>query len=386
MSEINSKKISVNNIIVVILFITPHVFLSIFPKSFSSYYSIIIYTFALGFFIRKGNYLSSKYKKEILFASCFVFFGIINLLLKNSTLLFNIASPLFGLFGYLYLRRNIKMNLSIIKYVIICFYVYFYFVYYSVIPDYFFRLGFDEDAVVFDNSSSNAISMTLDMLLFIYLILNKYYKSYHIKTIFYFSIINLVLVFIQQSRAGLLVALILFFISFYEFNKKNSKRFLMLLTFTIPIIFVYYFKEILNIYDLFFGEYNFINVTEDVRSQAREYFFSNLNINNFFIGYPDNTIFASHLDADMMYTYNVFLDVWNRYGFITFCVLISVLLYRFYNHKSFYFPLYYFLPFLAYSFVESIFFPNYWDCFIYLLIFTPNQNQKLNVKKYTKFN
>ena len=65
MLEINSKKISVNNIIVVVLFITPHVFLSIFPKSFSSYYSIIIYTFALGFFITKGHYLSSKYKKEI---------------------------------------------------------------------------------------------------------------------------------------------------------------------------------------------------------------------------------------------------------------------------------------------------------------------------------
>ena len=380
MSEINLKKISVNNIIVVVLFITPHIFLSIFPKAFSTYYSIIIYSFALGFFIIKSNYLSFKYKAEILFALCFMFFGTINLLLKNSTSLFNIVSPLFGLFGYLYLRRNIKMNLNIIKYVFICFYVYFYFVYYSVIPDYFFRPGFDEDAVVFDNSSSNAISMTFDFLLFIYLTLNKYYKSFHIKTIFYFSIINLVLVFVQQSRAALLIALILFFISFYEFNKKNAKRFLWLLTFIIPSLFVYYFKEILNIYDLFFSEYNLINISEDVRSQAREYFFSNLNINNFFIGYPDNTIFASHLGEDMMYTYNVFLDVWNRYGFITFCVLISVLLYRLYKNNRYYFPLYYFIPFLVYSFVESIFFPNYWDCFIYLLIFTPIQNQKLNVK------
>ena len=172
--------------------------------------------------------------------------------------------------------------------------------------------------------------------------------------------------------------MVLFIISFYEFNKKNAKRSLLLFTFTIPILFVYNFKEILVIYDLFFGEYNLINVVEDVRSQARKYFFSNLNINNFFIGYPDNTIFASHLGADMLYTYNVFLDVWNRYGFILFCTLVFVLINRFFRHKKYFFPLYYFIPFLAYSFVESIFFPNFWDCFIYLLIFTPIQNQNIN--------
>ena len=374
------KKISLNNVIVVFLFLTPHIFLSIIPEVYSSFYSVLLYCLALIFFLVKSKYLNSTYNSEILFAICFIFFGFINLILKNSTAFFNIASPLFGLFGYLYLRRNIKMNINIIKYVIICFYLYFYFIYYSVIPDYFFRPGFDEDAIVFDNSSSNAISMTLVMLLFIYLILNKYYKSYHIKTIFYFSIINLVLVFIQQSRAGLLIALILFFISFYEFNNKNAKRFLLLFAFTIPILFVYYFKEILVIYDLFFSEFNLINVSEDVRYEARTYFISNLNLNNFFIGYPDNTIFAKDTSTELLYTYNVFLDVWNRYGFINFSILISVLLYRFYFYNRYYFPLYYFIPFLLYSFVESIFFPNYWDCFIYLLIFTPIQNQKLNVK------
>lgn len=372
-------KISLNNVIVVFLFLTPHIFLSIIPAVYSSFYSVILYCLALIFFLVKSKYLNPIYKWEILFAICFIFFGFINLILKNSTAFFNIVSPLFGLFGYLYLRRNIKMNINIIKYVIVCFYIYFYFVYYSVIPDYFFRPGFDEDAIVFDNSSSNAISMTLVMLLFVYLILNKYYKSVHIKTIFYFSIITLVLVFIQQSRAALIIAFTLFFISFYEFDKKNAKRFLFLLTLTIPIFFVYYLEEILLIYDLFFSEFSLIKLSENVRSEAQTYFLSNLNSNNFFIGYPDNTIFASDTSTDMLYTYNVFLDVWNRYGFIPFIVLISVLLYRFYFYNRYFFPLYYFIPFLFYSFVESIFFPNYWDCFIYLLIFTPVQNEKLNV-------
>lgn len=269
MSEINSKKISVNNVIVVFLFLTPHIFLSIIPAVYSSYYSLSIYSLALIFFLVKSKYLSSIYKSEIVFAICFIFFGFINLILKNSTAFFNIASPLFGLFGYLYLRRTIKMNINIIKYVNLCFYIYFYFVYYSVIPDYLFRPGFDEDAVVFDNSSSNAISMTLVMILFIYLILNKYYKSDHIKTIFFFSIITLVLVFIQQSRAGLLIGLSLVFIAFYEFNRKNFKRFFWLFTFTISIVYGIYYEEILAIYELFFSEYSLVNVSENIRSDAQ---------------------------------------------------------------------------------------------------------------------
>ena len=380
MLNIELKKISLNNVIVVFLFLTPHIFLSIIPKAYSSFYSVVLYCLALIFFLVKSKYLSSIYKSEILFAACFIFFGLLNMVIKESTAFFNIAAPLFGLFGYLYLRRNINMNINIVKYFFICFYGFFYFVYYSLLPDFFLRPGFDEDAIVFDNSSSNAISMTLDMFLFIYLILNKYYRAYHTNTIFYFSIINLVLVFIQQSRVGLLVAVILFFISFHEFNKKLAKRFLRVLTFTISILLIYYYKEVLNIYALFFGEYNITNVTEDVRSEARTYFLSNLNLNNFFIGYPDNTIFAGDASSQLLYTYNVFLDVWNRYGFINFIILVAVLLYRFYNHRRYYFPLYYFAPFLAYSFVESIFFPNYWDCIIYLLIFTPIRNQKLNAE------
>jgi hypothetical protein len=373
----SSLKISLNNVIIVLLFITPHIFLSILPKAFSLSYSLIIYSFALFFFIIKSYYLSIKYKTEILFALCFIFLGLINLLVKNSTSLFNIISPLFGLFGYLYLR-NTTMNMNIIKYVFICFYFYFYFVYYSVIPDYFFRPGFDEDAIVFENSSSNAISMALNMFLFIYLILNKYYNSCHSKTIFYLSIINLALIFIQQSRAGLLVAFLLFFISFYENNKKSAKRFFILFLFIVLSAILYYYRELLNLYNLFFGEYSIISISEDVRSEAQTYFFSNFNLKYFFFGYPENTVFASHIDSDILYTYNVFLDVWNRYGFLNFVMFCSVLLFRFYNNKRYYFPLYYFLPFLTYSFVESIFFPNYWDCFIYLLIFTPINKQKLN--------
>ena len=378
MSNLNMNKISINNIIIALLFVTPHTLFSILPSNYSSLYSAMLYSFALLFFLAKSKYLHFKYITEISFAFCFCFFALLNLMLKGSSALFNVVAPLFALFGYLYLRRNKKMNIGILKYVLIGFYIYFYFVYYSKLPDYLFRPGFDEDAIVFDNSSSNAISMTLVLLVYIYLILNKYYKSDHIRAIFYFSIINLMLVFIQQSRAALVVAVVLFFMSFYEYDKKNALRFLLLVLLSTAISFAYYFENILTIFQLFFIEYNLLQFSKDVRFDAQTYFLSNLSLSNFLIGYPDSTVFARDSTSEMFYTFNVFLDVWNRYGLIPFFLLIAVLVKRFYHHKRYYFPVYYFIPFLVYSVVESIFFPNYWDCFIYLLMFTPLYSNKIN--------
>ena len=378
MSKINYKKVSINNLIIVMLFLTPHTFLSILPDNYSSYYSVALYALALIFFLAKSKYLNYKYKTEILFAFCFGFFAFLNLILKSSTSFFNLIAPLFALFGYLYLRKNSSMNIGILKYILVAFYIYFYFIYYSIIPDYLFRPGFDEDAVVFDNSSSNAISMTLVSLLYVYLILNNYYRSDQIKAIFYFSIINLVLVFIQQSRAALVISAALFLMSFYEFDKKNSKRFLLMFALASPALFYFNLTSILAIYQLYFSEYSLLQVSDNIRLEAQVYFLSNLDLKSFFIGYPENTVFARESTSELLYTYNVFLDVWNRYGLVPFIVLITVLLKRFTHRNRYHFPFYYLIPFFLYSLVESIFFPNYWDCFIYLLIFTLNRSAKSN--------
>jgi hypothetical protein len=345
---------------------------------FSSIYSAVIYFSAVLFFIAENNYLKIRYKSEILFTLFFIFFGCLSLLVKNSTDFFNIVGPCFGLFGYIYVRRKVRMDLNIFKYIIILFYFFSYFVYYSVLPDYFFRPGFDEDAIVFDNSSSNAITMALNIILFIYLVLNKYYKSNHIKYIFYFSIINLILIFIQQSRIGLVVSVFLLFISFYEYSEISIKKLFSFISFILILAFIYFFKEISDLYYLFFSDYSYEKVFEGVRSKSQVFFFTNLNLESFLFGYSDNTVFASHINDDLIYTYNVFLDVWNRYGFFPFITLVFVLIYRFFRHKKYFFPLHYLIPFIAYSFVESIFFPNFWDFFIYLLIFTPIQHQNIN--------
>jgi hypothetical protein len=137
---------------------------------------------------------------------------------------------------------------------------------------------------------------------------------------------------------------------------------------TIFVAWSSYISEYLS----FIGNLNGVDAIQvDIRGQAQRNFFQNLNDFRFFFGYESNYIFAKGIDSDLLYTYSVFIDIWNRYGLIMFILFVVVLLNRFLKNVNFYFPLYYFIPFLVYSLIESIFFPNFWDSIIYILLFTP---------------
>ena len=153
-------------------------------------------------------------------------------------------------------------------------------------------------------------------------------------------------------------------------KKKMNK---VLITFSIVILSVVIFKfnQILMFIDTI-GNINGLEaLNEDIRGEAQKSFFQNLNFSRFFFGYSDNYAYAIGLYVDIKYTYNVFLDMWNKYGLFQLIIFIGVLLFRIFKHSKFYFPLYFFIPFLAYSMVESFFLPNFWDCIIYILLFTP---------------
>jgi hypothetical protein len=102
------------------------------------------------------------------------------------------------------------------------------------------------------------------------------------------------------------------------------------------------------------------------RSQAQEEFFYKMDSFTFLFGH---TIRIYSRD-NLAYTYNVFLDMWDRYTLFPALIFTFILLIRLIKWRKFKYPFYYLLPFLAYSMVESMFFPNYWDVIIYLVIFT----------------
>lgn len=365
------KSYTLNSIVFILLFISPHIVYSAIPQNTVGIYYTILPVCYLLLALRFLSFFKEKFFiKALLFSISFLIFGIVNLILHGSTAFFNLIAPIVAFLGYCYVFKK-KIDMRVFDFFLIVMYIFFYFVYFSVIPDLFFRPGFDEDAIVFDNSSSNLIPMALNIALYAYMIMNRFYMESNNKKILIFSVINLVLTIIQQSRVGLIISLVLFFIALFNYDKKKMIRVLIGFSIVIFTVILFYYKEIVGFIEII-GNLNGLEaLDEDIRGEAQRSFFQNMDLFNFFFGFKENYVYAIGSDGDILYTYNVFLDMWNKYGFFQLIVFIIVLLFRIFKYSKFHFPLYFFIPFFLYSMVESIFFPNFWDCIIYILLFTP---------------
>jgi|GEM_PF-2338255 len=367
------KSYTLNSIVFLLLFISPHIVYCVIPKEIVPiYYIILPISYLILALINLNFFKRREFIKPLLFSLSFVFFGFLNLLFHSSTSFFNLIAPIVAFLGYCFVFKN-KIDLRMFDYFLVAQYVFYYFVYFSIIPDLFFRPGFDEDAIVFDNSSSNAIPMALNITLYAYMIMNRFYLESSNKKILLFSIINLGLTIIQQSRVGLIISLVLFFLALFNYDKKKMIKVLVGFSIVIFSVILFYYNEIFGFIEII-GNLNGIEaLDEDIRGEAQRSFFENMDLNRFLIGYKENFIYAIGADGDIKYTYNVFLDMWNKYGLFELLLFIVVLSFRVFKYSKFHFPLYFFIPFLMYSMVESIFFPNFWDCIIYILLFTPRE-------------
>tara|TARA_B100001250_G_scaffold147843_1_gene126625 strand:- start:14407 stop:15261 length:855 start_codon:yes stop_codon:yes gene_type:complete len=251
-------------------------------------------------------------------------------------------------------------------------YILFYIFYFSIIPDYFYRPDFNEDFL--SGSSSNAIPLALNTTLYAYMILNFFYKSAAQRSILIISIINLLLNIIQQGRGGIIIGLILVFMALYEYAPRFIYK-IRYFGFIVLFLVLYTATEaIINSPILNSGFYN--NQTElleysfftEKRIMAQLSFFNQLTVNNFFFGFPANTYFSDDV-YQMNYTYNMFLDFWNKYNLLTLFILISIIINRIVNRNDFLFPAYYLIPFLIYAMIEYVYLTNFKDLFIYLVLF-----------------
>jgi hypothetical protein len=367
---LKNKKLDFYSIFFVFTFIAPHILISISPSSITNliYFVLIIFYFGFALSIKIAEKIRITWGGLLLTGS-FIFFGFLSQFFKSSFSFLNLVLPVVAMLGFICLNKR-EVDLRVFRFTLFALYSYFYFVYFSVIPDLFFRPGFDEDEVVFDISSSNAIPMSLNMILYSFLILSKFYGKNASKEIYFFSIINVLLSVIQQSRVGMLVALLIMLISSFRLNKKLFVIKLFLI-FTLSFLF----SNFIDFIELVIGNISSPEaIGDDIRGEALYSFFHNMDPLRFIFGYPSNFIFATSPYTELKYTYNVFIDLWSRYGFLQFLVISVIFILRICRMNKYFFPLYYFLPFLIYSLVESFFFPNYWDCIIYLLLFTPKKN------------
>ena len=262
-----------------------------------------------------------------------------------------------GYVGYLYVK-SYKIHPAAFDILILILYFFFYQTYFSL--DFATRLSMNDD--LYNQSSSNTIAITLNMVLLIYFVLQ--YKQPNIRMVIY-AITNLILIGIQGSRAGLLVAIVLFVVICLRIIPK--KYFLsgsIVLTVVVATIIIKNIELISEVVD-FHNMQGMSSYEEDIRSRVQRGFFTKMTVENFLFGYPP----AYRYNEDITRTFNAFLDFWGRYGIFAFSMLLFCLVKRIKNQKSYSVSLLAFLPLLAYSFFESLWGGTLWDIFIYLALF-----------------
>lgn len=364
-----SKSVSQNigSIIFIVFFIGGQTLAAVLPFE---YQKTFLYTAFFVFIVIAMRMIRLKIiyysKPVILFSLSFIVTGTLNIFVHDNSNLFVLVAPFGSFFGFYYLLKN-KIRLFWIDISFILLYLFFYNEYFSILPDLFYRPGFDEDGVVFDMSSSNAIPISLNLTLYAYLILNKLYAQNNISKIFIFAVINSILALIQQSRTGIFIALILLVMVSYEYNKKTLKWLLILF---IPVLvgsIQTIINTIIDLQDVIGNITELEGFEEEVRGQGQIEFFQNMDFITFLFGHTSK----SYSVEGNVYTFNVFLDMWDRYGLTQLVIFLGALASRFFKREKFLFPIYYFIPFIIYSFAESIFFPNYGDVIIYIILFIP---------------
>jgi len=362
----------------IFLFILPQAMVNFIPLFFRDiyYYSLFL---LLGIYFLFNFKLFLKKDNSFLFSFIFitVSFGVLNVLIKQEIHLFELILPIYTYLSYKIIIQR-KLNLLVFDYSIIVLYFVFYFLYFTNISDPTdFQRSDSNDVAFFSEASSNLIPSVLNNFLLAYSLLNYIYKTKRIKIIFIFSIINLVLIIIQQSRIGVFVAVIVLLITLHQMNPNiyRKHRSIISLFFASVILLAlnWIFKSTVSSLGNISNE-----ILLDGRILAQYSFFNNLNFNSFLFGYNDDALFFI-----FGYTYNVFLDFWNNYGFIPFLILMFLIIYRFYSNNKFLLPSYYLIPFLFYSMFESIYFPNFWDVFIYLVLFTKTNSPISNLSEYS---
>lgn len=366
-----------SGIIFILFFVLPQIILFIFMP----YLNVVLYNFIIfiiAFLIGLKLPLYRKRYQAPLFFMLICVVGSFMTILNGSsigTCIFNAFYAFIGYVGFVFISER-RINLRLFNILIITLYIFFFFSFFSL--DEFAREAIAGN--LFGMSSSNTIAISLNVVLFIYYLLSKDYNKKNKKTIILIATINLILIVIQGSRAGVIVAFIILLLSISELYNFRKKYFSLIAVSIISIILINMNYDKLNEIVEIDRMQGLKSLEEDVRGTAQRSFFMNLDFYNFFLGYPSGTEFATEITR----TFNAFFDFWNSYGFIPFFFLIVFLFQRILQYKNFNINLIYFIPFFIYSFVESFWGGNLWDILIYFLLFYSYKSNEVTYKNNPK--
>ena len=283
------------------------------------------------------------------------------------------TTPFYYLTGYIsYIQYKYIGNIQRhLEWLILFSYIYFFVIYFSGLPSFLYRPDFDEN--VFDLSSSNTIAIVLNVYLYAYLLLGFYHNNLNHKKVLLYSLINIVLILIQQSRIGLVVAIIISLLPRLSGLKKST-----IARYLIPTFILIVFYYVVQIYsaNLRGGDFSIDGYLLDSRGIIQFLFFSDLTGDKVFWGYPLDYIYFGGLSR----VYNLFLLNYNYTTIIGFIIIIYFFFTRILNSKRFVYKTIMLSPLFLYAMVEEIFLPMSWDFILYLLLFLKSKQFKQRIK------
>ena len=160
----------------ILFFIIPPNIINFIPLELRGliYYGLVFSYWIIGLIFLKPIFVSKDKSSANFFTFFLIFSALLSFIAKGQINLFNIIFPITAYMAYrmaLYQKVNFK---HLFNFTFLFLYIVYYLSYYSILPDLFFRPGFNEDILY--GSSSNAIPIALNNSLFIYIIFNNLYK------------------------------------------------------------------------------------------------------------------------------------------------------------------------------------------------------------------
>jgi hypothetical protein len=356
---IKVEKGILNSFFLIIVFVAPYIVYAKTNLNIKTFIDVILFLMYIfvAIFLRKDIF-KKKFTVVFLFAAIFVFFAIINQLLNGYFRVYNLVAPLAAYLGFVFVAQK-DLNPIPFKLLMIFNYIYFYIIYYSLNPINFLLPETELNVEAFTNTSSNLIPAILIINLYIFDILDTTkFQSSQKRTITLFAIVNVILILLQRSRAGVLVSIIFLLIKLFENYRKAFYLFISLVAYL-----TFYFWPLLLAYSEAAGSIDTSSYSDDVRKENIDIFFSNMDsVKDMIVGFGRNFEFMTSA-----VTQNLAITIWNYYTIFPLILVLFLIFLRTITRK--YLPLTYYSVFVLYSFFEGFFLSNYWDFIIYVLLF-----------------
>jgi len=353
-------KSTINSILLSVFFLAPYTISGNIDYSqlYILYTVLCFFYFALAIFLRK-YLLKKEHERALFFTFFFIVCVTLNQILNNYINLFNVIMPLIAYLGYVYTIKY-DMNVKVFILLMILTYIYFIILFFSLTPiELLSSYEVPDEYDNFINTSTNIIPCVLINTLYAIDIINKVKNNgRYEKIIVLFAIINVILILIQKSRAGIIVSI---FYLLFKLVYSNKNLFWIFIGFVGVI--AYKFSSLIIFYLDTTG--GMTNYSEDARGINLALFFNNMNFESFIFGYGINLLKLGQEHLTM----SMFISIWNYYGLFALLFLLLIIVKRFLITNKNMVPPIYLLPFIIYAFFETYFFPNFWDFSIYLVLF-----------------